>query len=103
MLPQLGQAWQLPERIIATPHCMHIGAPSSTGRTMPLAAVLSTAVATVRPSCICVESSPAEGTYLGSEGISEPWLVTVTASSTPGSVGCSRSFTEKIPSSARSS
>ena len=26
MLPQLGQAWQEPARIICTPHCMHIGA-----------------------------------------------------------------------------
>jgi len=26
VLPQLGQAWQLPARIICTPHCMHIGA-----------------------------------------------------------------------------
>ena len=25
VLPQLGQAWQLPARIIWTPHCMHIG------------------------------------------------------------------------------
>jgi hypothetical protein len=26
VLPQLGQAWQLPARTICTPHCMHIGA-----------------------------------------------------------------------------
>jgi len=26
VLPQLGQAWQLPARFICTPHCMHIGA-----------------------------------------------------------------------------
>src|SRR6187431_2691055 len=84
VLPQLGQAKQLPARIITTPHCMHIGA--SFGRTMPRAAVLSSGVGTVRPSCICVDSSPAEGTDFGSGGNSEPWLVAVIASSTPGSV-----------------
>jgi hypothetical protein len=26
VVPQLGQAWQEPARIIWTPHCMHIGA-----------------------------------------------------------------------------
>ncbi len=48
--PQLGQAWQLPARIIWTPHCMHIGA--SEWRTMPRAGVLSSGVTGARPSSI---------------------------------------------------
>ena len=50
VLPQLGQAWQEPARIIVTPHCMHIGA--SLLRTMPAAAVLSSGVTAIVPNSI---------------------------------------------------
>ena len=60
---------------MVTPHCMHIGAPSSVGRTMPRGAVVSSGVSTMSPSCICADSSPADGTDFGSGGSSEPWRV----------------------------
>src|SRR4051794_17573447 len=110
--PQLGQAWQEPARIICTPHCMHIGASLARGvargtaasRTIPPGLVMSLLGATgATPRSSCFINSSAEGTLFGSEAISVPVRVSMTLSSTPGNVGCSRSSMEKMPSSARSS
>ena len=57
--------------------------------------------ATPRSSCFI--KSSADGMLFGSAAISVPVRVSMTLSSTPGSVGCNRSSIEKIPSSARSS
>ena len=100
--PQLGQAWQLPARIIWTPHCMHIGA--SEWRTMPRAGgvvlgcdrsetELHLARAAHRPTA---PTSDRRGSRF-------PATCRIVDSSTPGSVGWMRSAIEKMPSSARSS
>ena len=68
VLPQLGQAWHEPARIIGTPHCMHIGA--SCVRITPRAGVLSTGVGATVPERIWSASSPADGTDFGSAAIS---------------------------------
>jgi hypothetical protein len=55
------------------------------------------------PSSSWVGQLAADGTLFGSATISDPVRVSITDSSTPGSVGCRRSSIEKMPSSARSS
>ena len=110
VLPQLGQAWQLPARIICTPQVMHIGASpirtsseAGEGRTTPRASVLSSGVGFSVPFSRAAANYAALVTDLGSGASSVPWEVATTDSSTPGSVGCLRSSTEKMPNSARSS
>jgi hypothetical protein len=56
VLPQLGQAWHEPARIICTPHCMHMGA--SLARCAGGDAIASRS--------ICAASSVTEGIDLGS-------------------------------------
>ena len=85
VLPQLGQAWHEPARIMVTPHCMHIGASES--RMTPAAGVLSTGVTAIVPAAIWSASSPAVGTDFGSVAISVPDVVSTMDSSIPGSVG----------------
>ena len=60
VVPQLGQAWQLPARCMVTPHCMHIGASWLTEAGAKVA---------TRASASSVVTDSMEG---GSEGISEP-------------------------------
>ena len=93
MLPQLGQAWQEPARCIWMPHCMQSGALTSATGFGALASRRSSSSASV-------EALSIDG---GSGVTSWPWMVSVTVSSTPGSVGWVRSAMVWMPSSARSS
>src|SRR3954466_12844870 len=89
VLPQLGQAWQEPARIIWTPHCMHIGASLWRTRSTPAVGVWSLLGASgARPSSIEAARSPADGMLFGSAAMSDPVRVSIALSYTPGSVGC---------------
>src|SRR3954467_11328515 len=84
VLPQLGQAWQLPARIICTPHCMQYGASACwcfAGWTAGLALIGRASVTPARSSrlrccgpssataaSIDAASSVTEGIDFGSDG-----------------------------------
>ena len=102
VLPQLGQAWHEPARCICTPHCMQYGA-SAWDTCVRIGAGTGAAGAT--PVVLLGQVEQREG-RLDRRRIGRdvgPCTVSMTVSSTPGSVGCMRSPTERMPSSARSS
>src|SRR5690606_16117806 len=100
VLPQLGQAWQEPARCIWTPHCMQYGASLCwTGGW--IAGVEAGGAGSVTPArssrlgsfgALSVSaSSGLDESMLGGSAGRSPRRVSVTVSSTPGSVGWVRS------------
>src|SRR5688572_11109379 len=113
VLPQLGQAWQEPARCIWTPHCMQYGASLWLvfGRMAADGLAGAGSVTPARSRRLGSFGAPLRSSSNGllasrlggSDGISEPCRVSVTVSSTPGSVGCVRSPVVRMFSSKRSS